>query len=98
VEVEEDAVSFRLGAWRMRVPRADVADAAPARWPWYGGIGWRIGPGTVGLIGSLANVVRVNLSTPHRTRVVFIPVRTRRIFVSLDDPRAFIADLGRAEG
>jgi hypothetical protein len=98
VDVDEATVSFRLGAWRLRVPRADVADAAPARWPWYGGIGWRIGPGTVGLIGSLANVVRVTLSPPHRTRVVFIPVKAWQVFVSLEDPQAFIADLKRAQG
>ena len=98
VDVDEGVVTFRLGAWRLRVPRADVADAAPARWPWYGGIGWRIGPGTVGLIGSLAGVVRVTLSTPHRTRVVFIPVRMRQVFVSLENPESFIADLNWADG
>lgn len=94
VEVERDTVTFRFGAFEARIPRADVSGASRAHWPLLDGIGWRIGPGTVGLIGSLQNVVEVRLQQPHRMSVFLIPVKARRVFVSLEDPQAFLTDLG----
>ncbi|PTL76120.1 hypothetical protein [Vitiosangium sp. GDMCC 1.1324] len=98
VEVAPDSVTFRFGAFVARIPLADVSGASRAHWPLLGGIGWRIGPGAVGLIGSLQNVVEVTLRQPHRVRVMGIPVKARRVFVSLEDPEAFLADLAAARG
>ena len=94
VDVEPDTVTFRFGAFEARIPRADVSGASRARWPLLGGIGWRIEPGAVALIGSLQNVVEVRLRQPHRVSVLWIPVNALRVFVSLEDPEAFLADLG----
>jgi hypothetical protein len=94
VDVEPDTVTFRFGTFEARIPRADVSGASRAHWPVLGGIGWRIGPGVVALIGSLQNVVEVRLRQPHRVSVLWIPVKARRVFVSLEDPEAFLADLG----
>jgi hypothetical protein len=94
VEVEPDSVTFRFGIFEARIPRADVSGASPAHWPLIGGIGWRLGPGAVGLIGSLQNVVEVRLRQPHRVSLLLLPVNARRVFVSLEDPQAFLADLG----
>jgi hypothetical protein len=94
VDVEPDTVTFRFGAFEARIPRFDVSGASPVPWPLYRGIGWRIGPGAVALIGSLQNVVEVRLRQPHRVRVLGIPVRARRVSVSLEQPAAFLSDLG----
>lgn len=96
VEVEPGTVTFRFGTFEARIPRADISGASRERWPLLGGIGWRVGPGTVGLIGSLENVVEVRLRQPHRVSVFWLPVKARRVFVSLADPEAFLADLGAA--
>jgi len=97
VDIEDGAVTFRLGAWQMTVPDEDLEEASMAHWPWYGGIGWRMGPGTVGLIGSLDNVVKVKLSNPRKTRMMFIPVMVERLFVSLEDAEAFLDELERSK-
>lgn len=97
VDIEDGEVTFRLGAWQMTVPAGELAEASMAQWPWYGGIGWRMGPGTVGLIGSLDNVVKLKLKNARRTRLVFIPVGVQRIFVSLERPQAFLDDLERSK-
>ncbi|WP_375769234.1 hypothetical protein NR798_47455 [Archangium gephyra] len=93
VEVEPDSVTFRFGSFEARVPRADVSGTARVPWPLYRGIGWRLGSDAVGLIGSLQNVVEVRLRQPHRMSVI-VPVMARRVFVSLADPDAFLAELG----
>jgi hypothetical protein len=94
VEVEPETVTFRFGAFEARIPRSDVSGASPVPWPLLRGIGWRIGPGAVALIGSLQNVVEVRLRQPHRVRVLGIPVMARRVSVSLEQPAAFLSDLG----
>ncbi|MBJ6764875.1 hypothetical protein JGU66_29270 [Myxococcaceae bacterium JPH2] len=96
VDVTPDVVTFRFGFFEARIPRTDILGAARAEWPMLGGIGWRVGVGTVGLIGARQNVVAVDLREPHRVSVLGLPVRARRIFVSLEEPEPFIADLQAA--
>lgn len=77
------------------VSRHRIAATRRCSWPLLGGIGWRVGSGgTVGLIGSRKNTVEILLAEPQRVRLAFLPIRCRRIVVSLCDPDAFIADLG----
>lgn len=97
VDVGPMAVRFRFGPlFDEEIPRSELARARRARWPWYGGIGWRLSAGgVVGLIGALQGVVELELREPRRVRVIGIPWRCRRIFVSLEDPSAFLAELGR---
>jgi hypothetical protein len=93
VEVTPSTVRFRFG-WvcDVTVPRADIIDARPVRWPWWRGIGGRIAlpSGAVGLIGSLRGVVAVRLRRPCWVRLLFIPWRTRTICISLQDPDGFL--------
>ncbi|MBU8899609.1 hypothetical protein KRR26_28765 [Corallococcus sp. M34] len=96
VDVTPDVVTFRFGFFEARIPRTDILDAARAQWPLLGGIGWRVGVGTVGLVGARQNIVAVSLREPQRVSVLGIPVRARLIFVSLEEPEAFIADLQSA--
>ncbi len=96
VDLDPVTVWFRFGPlFDERIPRVAVAGARRSRWPWYGGIGWRLSAGgIVGLIGALDGVVEVELREPRRVRVAGIPWRCRRIFVSLELPDAFLAELG----
>ena len=96
VDVSGDVVRFRFGPlFDETIPRTQIAGAAEASWPLLGGVGWRIGRhGTVGLIGAREGLVEVRLVESRRVRVAGIPVRCRRIIVSVCDPQALLADLG----
>lgn len=98
VEVTADTVRFRFGwGFDATVPRAAIAGTERGGWPWWGGLGWRLGfGGEVGLIGSLNGVVAVVLRQPLRLRFLSFPLRCRRIYVSLEAPEAFLVAL--AEG
>lgn len=95
VDVGPAAVRFRFGfLFDEEIPRAELARVRRSRWPWYGGIGWRLGvPGVVGLIGSLDGIVEIELREPRRVRFLGIPLRCRRVFVSLEDPGGFLREL-----
>ncbi len=96
VDVEPDIITFRFGGFEARVPRADISGATRTHWPILGGIGWRVGPGAVALIGARQNVVEVKLRHPHRMSVLLLPINARRVFISLEEPEAFLAELGLA--
>jgi hypothetical protein len=92
--VDAEAVTVAMGwAFRGRVPRRAVASAEATHvGPWAGiGVhGWR---GTWVVNGALHQMVEIRLSTPVRARAVGVPVRLRRLFVSVDDPGALIRAL-----
>ncbi len=95
VEVSDGTVTFRFGLFETTIPKEDIASAHHSRWPALGGIGWKIGGrGTLGLIGSLKGIVEVRLRCPQPIRVLWIPVKMRRLFVSLEEPDAFLAEVG----
>jgi len=96
LEVSETTLNLVFSPFfRESVARDRIATVRPCSWPRFSGIGWRVGlGGTVGLIGSRKNTVEILLREPQRVRVAFLPMSCRRIVVSLQDPDAFIADLG----
>ena len=99
LEVDRERLVARFGWYRLEVPRAEVAAVEPARWRWWGGIGWRSDlRGSLGLIGATAPVLRLRLARPHPTRLLGIPFRLRELYVSVDDPAGVRAALeARAE-
>lgn len=94
VEIRDEDVRFRFGpGFDLTVSRADIVDAYRTTWPLLGGIGWRIGGKRVGLIGSYADVVEIELHAMRRARVYGLPYSFRRLAVSLEDPDGFIGEL-----
>jgi hypothetical protein len=96
VDVGGDIVRCRFGLlFDETIPREQIAGTGETSWPLMGGVGWRIARhGTVGLIGARKGLVELRLVEPRRVRVAGIPVRCRRIIVSVCDPLSFLADLG----
>lgn len=92
VEVFPDSVTFRFGFFVEVIARSEIIDVSPATWPWWGGVGWRLGPRCIALISARRNVVCVTLREERRTVLLF-PWRYRRLFVSLEDTAGFIAAL-----
>lgn len=94
MDVGSGRVRFRFGwGFDRSIGQEQIADAYRTRWPLIAGIGWRIGGGCVGLIGSRKGVVEVVLRAPCRARILGLPYRFRRIAVSLEDPDGFLAEI-----
>jgi len=93
-EIEDGQLHVRFGAlFDQRFPLEQVEGAGQAHWPLWAGVGWRTSfRGTIGLIGTYVNIVEVRFKQPQRVRLV-VPQRCRRLVLSLEDPRGFIAAL-----
>lgn len=96
-EMDDGELHVRFGwLFDQRFPLAAVETAAPSHWPVWAGIGWRTNfRGTVGLIGTYVNVVEVRFKEPQRVRLL-LPMRCQRLYLSLEEPREFIAALREA--
>ncbi len=97
VELEDGVLHARFG-WLFdhRFPLSQVEAASPSHWPVWAGIGPRTNfRGTVGLIGTYVRIVEVRFREPQRVRL-FLPTRCQRLYLSLEEPRDFIAALGKA--
>ena len=76
-----------------RFPLEAVETVAPSRWPLWAGIGPRVDfRGTVAFVGAYENTVEVRFKERQRVRMV-VPLPCERLFLSLEDPEAFIAAL-----
>ncbi len=93
IDVTPSLVQVRCGRFSLDVPRSSVASAGTR--VWTGKMGWRLQWKHVALLGSRQGVVEIRLRepVPHRTLGVF-PVKWDRIVVSMEDPQAFLEDLG----
>ena len=91
-EVEDGKLHVRMGwLFNERFRLEDVEAASPSHWPVWAGIGWRTSfQGTVGLIGTYVNIVEVRFKKPQRVRML-VPMTCRRLYLSLDEPRDFVA-------
>lgn len=91
VELDDDELRFRMGIMaRGTVPRSHIRRARPMEWTWWAGFGVRwYWPRHWGLIGSPQGVVELEVEPPTRVRMV-VPVRIRRLALSVDDPEGFL--------
>jgi hypothetical protein len=94
VEVEPASVRVRFGPFDERIPREEIIGAARSKWSLLGGVGWRLVSDGVALIGSTSDVVCVKFANRRRVHLLpLISVRASRLYVSVDQPEAFIAAL-----
>jgi hypothetical protein len=91
-EVSEGDFHVRFGRFfDYHFPIEEVDEVAVGRWPVWAGVGARTNfRGTVGLIGTYVNVVEIVFKKPQRIRMV-VPVSCKRLFLSVEDPHAFVA-------
>jgi hypothetical protein len=95
-EIKGDELHVQFGALiDYRFPLEQVEGVALSRWPLWAGIGPRANfRGTVGLVGTYVNVVEVRFKEPQRVRMI-APAPCKRLFLSIEEPHAFIAALER---
>jgi hypothetical protein len=91
VDIGADDIRMRFGpGFDGTIPRDSVVSAAPMRWTIIDGLGVSAGGQIFGLIGAPAGVVHLELRETAGMRFAGFPWTTRRVAVSLEDPRAFI--------
>jgi hypothetical protein len=95
VELDEDLLRVRMGwSFRADIPRTSIVRAQPFT-GLVGGIGvhgWR---GRWLVNGAATGVVTLELDPPARGHVLGLPVRLRRLQVSLTSPDDLLAALSR---
>jgi hypothetical protein len=94
VELDETTLRVRLGlGFQGEVPRSAITSAVrdTGREISIGAHGWR---GRWLVNTSTRGLVRLTIEPPGKGRCLGIPVVLRELRVSLDDPDAFLRDLG----
>lgn len=90
VEVDASHITVKMGwAFGAVVARSGVRSVGPDsdRVLGWGVHGWR---GRWLVNGSSSNIVRIDIDPPARGRVVGVPVRVKRLRVSVDQPDALV--------
>lgn len=96
VELAHDHLEVRMGAWfHETIPLAAVSKVAPSTWPWWGGLGVKLGHHGVGVVGSTENVVVVQFREAQKVRVL-LEVSATQLWVSLEDPDGFLKAIAEA--
>jgi hypothetical protein len=94
VAVDDEWVEVRFGFFWRRFPRAHVVGARTVRRGGGYDIGWHTNLlGAVMINGSLKGLVELRLGPPERFRLLFVPVRCSRLYLSLEDPGGFLRAL-----
>jgi len=99
VELEDDALKLRFGTASETIPLEDIADVSRAAWPFYYGLGPKLGPKQgVAYVGSTDGVVRIDFAKPHAMNVwgPFRRSKAHCVTLSLEDAEGFIDALRSA--
>jgi hypothetical protein len=94
VAIEPMEIDVRFGWAHFRVRRELIQSAGPAEASWRYGVG--IHTNVVDWLcvnGSTSNLVELRLAPPQRIWMI-VPVRCKRFIVSLEEPEAFLRELG----
>jgi hypothetical protein len=100
VDLDSDAGTLRVkcGIWFSETFSIDeIAEVKPSSWPWYGGLGVKLGPTSesVSVVCSLEGIVAIRFHRPQAMHVLVV-VNRPELRISLEDPEGFMAALGEA--
>jgi len=96
VEVTSKAVVVRMGVLGGAVvPLAIIERVATMPWPWWGGVGARIGRGLVAFVAGSGEAAVLELSEEVAVRAP-LRWRTRRVVIGPEDLGGFLRALGQA--
>ncbi|MBX3190571.1 MAG: hypothetical protein KF819_26455 [Labilithrix sp.] len=94
IDAKGGTLHVRAGMWfEEKFSLREVSEVLPSSWPWWGGLGVKLGPqDSVGVVGSGKGVVAVRFSRPQ-TMHVLLTVHRPELRLSLESPDAFIEAL-----
>jgi hypothetical protein len=94
VALDDEAVYVRFGFWRHRFPRAHLVGARNAGRVLRYGLGWHADfVGSLCVNGSFGGMLELTFDPPERFRLLGLPGRCKRLYVSLEDPEGFLRAL-----
>ncbi len=95
-EVNEDALEVRMGILgSASIPLTAIDRIGRMHWPWWGGIGARIGRRMVAFAAATGEAVLIELAEPIKVRAP-LPWSTPRVVVIVDETEAFVEALALA--
>lgn len=93
VELGEDSLRVRMGPYfSTEIPVGSIAAVGPNR-GLIGGIGVHGGRGRWLVNGAASGIVTIDIDPPARARVMAVPIRLRKLRVSVEAPEELIAAL-----
>ena len=97
LDVDRGTFHVKAGIWFDETFALDeVESVSPSTWPWWGGLGVKLGPGSsVGVVASGDGVVAIRFRRPQPMRVLLVVDRPE-LRVSLEDPDGFMRELRNA--
>jgi hypothetical protein len=97
VELDDAELRVRMGvSFRARIPRSSLRDAARGGSAWLSiGVHANLRFDSWLVNGSPRGIVWLHVDPAGRGRALGIPVRVRRLGLSLEQPEAFLATLVR---
>jgi len=98
VELIQDGLHVRFGfLFNHSLDLSVMGSVEHSQWPWYLGLGCRIGTGgRFAVVGSTKNVVRIAFKEPQEIPALFSwKYKTQFFYLSLEQPDEFIQVLTR---
>jgi hypothetical protein len=97
IDTERRTLHVKGGIWFEETFQLDeIESVSPSTWPWWGGLGVKLGPGnSVGVVASGEGVVAIKFRRPQLMHVI-VSVERPELRVSLEDPDGFMRELRSA--
>jgi hypothetical protein len=97
-QIRDGELHMRFGPmFDERIMLENIERAEVARWPRWAGVGPRANfRGTLGLVSSYGNVVKLTFKEPIDVHLYMVPVNARRLYLSLENPDEFLKTIGKA--
>src|SRR5689334_20149955 len=80
LDLERRVIHVKCGIWfDEELPLDEVVAVEPSTWPWWGGLGVKLGPSadTVGVVCSRDGVLEIRFRTAQKMRVLFTVRRSK---------------------
>ena len=97
LDLEHGAFRVKAGIWFDETfSLGRVEDVAPSSWPWWGGLGVKLGPrDSLGVVASTEGVIAIRFKERERMHLIVV-VRRQELRVSLEDPDGFMRAMREA--
>lgn len=95
VELGDETLHLSFGRFEYEFPFEAIEEVTMSSWPLWAGVGIRTNfRGTVGLIGTYVNVVKLTFKEPQEMRFL-VKTKCRSLYFSMEEPHAFITAVHR---
>lgn len=90
LDTERGTLHVKAGIWfEETFQLREVSEVLPSSWPWWGGLGVKLGPKDSVGVGSFKGIVAIRFAGPQATHVLLTANRPE-LRLSLESPDAFV--------